>query len=236
MARHSVQTLPALALLCARAAGGWLDGEGSARRLGIVAVALVAIWAASMHLPALVAVPILAAYACAAWCVRRVPRVAAGAVVVAAGLGLLLPLEELATPRYFEPVLAWLRAHPEETRGATIYTNKQVIPFGITAAGMGATHPTFIVGPDIVWELTELTNPANGQKDRIMHLAATACYGDSVMWDALSPDTLAPRALFVLTHDPRLPLVLPDRVWAGRLETIADMNGFTIARPMAQDR
>jgi hypothetical protein len=236
MARHSVQTLPALALLCARAVECWLDGEGSPRRVGIVATALAAIWAASMNLPATVAVPILVAYASAAWWIRRAPRISAGAVVLVAGLGLLLPLEELATPRYVEPALAWLRAHPEETRGATIYTNRQVMPFALSAAGMAETHPTLIVGPDITWELTELTNPANGQHDTLLHLAATECYGDSVMWDALSPETIAPRSLFVLTHDPRLPLVLPDRVWAGRLETLVDTGSFMVARLVPQGR
>ncbi len=230
MARHSMQTLPAIALLSARAVESWLDGEGRSRRLIVITSALVAIWAASLNPPAAVALPVLVAYACAALWMRRAPAIAVGAVALAAGLGVLLPLEELATPVYFQPALAWLRAHPDEIRGATIYTNSHVMPFGITRVGITESHPKFIVGPDIVWELDALTNPANGQKDTIMHLAATRCYGESVMWDAISPDSIAPRSIFVLTHDPRLPLILPDRVWAGRLETIVDTDSFTIAR------
>ncbi len=231
MARHSMQTLPAIALLCARAVEGWFDGgERSSRRLAVVAAALLAIWVASMSPPAAIAVPILAAYACAALTVRRAPGIAVGAVALAAGLGLLLPLGELATPVYFQPVLAWLRAHPDDVRGATIYTNEHVIPYGVAMAGMTESHPEFIVGPDIAWELSELTNSANGQKDAIMRLAATKCYGESVMWTAISPDTIAPRSILVLGRDPRLPLILPDGVWAARLEPIVDAESFTIAR------
>ena len=230
MARHSMQTLPAIALLSARAVETWLDGAGSSRRLMLISAALVAIWTASQNLPAAVAVPILVAYACAALWVRRAPGISAGAAALAAGLGLLLPLGELTTPVYFQPALAWLRAHPDEIRGATIYTNSQVMPFGINTAGVAESDPKFIVGPDIVWELDELTNPANGQQDAIMRLAATKCYGDSVMADAISPDTIAPRSIFVLRRDPRLPLTLPDRVWAARLEHLVDTDSFTIAR------
>jgi hypothetical protein len=230
MARHSMQTLPAIALLAARAVESWLDEEGASRRLTIVASALVAIWAVSLNPPAAIAVPILLVYACAALWVRRAPRISAGAVALAAGLGLLLPIGELATPDYFRPVLAWLRTHPDETRGATIYTNAHVLPFGITTAGITESQPKFIVGPDMVWELAALTNPANGQQATLMRLAATKCYGASVMWDAISPDTISPRSLFVLTHDPRLPLILPDRVWAARLEHLVDTDSFTIAR------
>jgi hypothetical protein len=233
MARHSMQTLPVIALLSARAVESWLDGAVRSRRLMIVTVALVAIWVASLDPPPAFAVPILVAYACAASCVGRAPRIAAGAAVLATSLGVLLPIGELATPVYFQPVLAWLRAHPDEIRGATIYTNSQVAAFDITTAGIGASPAKFIVGPDMVWELTELTNPANGQSDRIMRLAATRCYGDSVMWDAISPDTISAPSVFVLRHDPRLPLILPDRVWAGRLEQVVDTDSFTIARATA---
>jgi hypothetical protein len=230
MARHSMQTLPAIALLSARAVESWFDGESSSRRVAVITAALVVIWAASSSPPAAVAVPILVAYACAALWVRRRPGMSVAAVAFGAGLGLLLPLGELATPAYFQPVLAWLRAHPDEIRGATIYTNAHVMPFGIVTAGITESHPKFIVGPDIAWELEALTNPANGQQETIMRLAATKCYGDSVMWKDIAPDTLPPRSIFVLAHDPRLPLILPDRIWDARLEHVVETDSFTIAR------
>jgi hypothetical protein len=232
MARHSMQTLPAIALLSTRAVETWLDGEGPSRRLRIIASALIVIWAASLHPPAPIAVPILVMYACAAVSVRRAPKISVAAVAVGAALGLLLPLGELATPAYFQPVLAWLRTHRDEIRGATIYTNAHVMPFGITTAGITESHPKFIVGPDVAWELDELTNPANGQQGTIMRLAATRCYGESVMWRDISPDTISPHSMFVLTHDPRLPLILPDDVWDRRLEHVVDTDSFTIARPV----
>ena len=198
----------------ARAVETWLDGAGSSRRLMLISAALVAIWTASQnHTRSRRGADTRGVCLC---CVVGATRAGhfAGAAALAAGLGLLLPLGELTTPVYFQPALAWLRAHPDEIRGATIYTNSQVMPFGINTAGVAESDPKFIVGPDIVWELDELTNPANGQQDAIMRLAATKCYGDSVMADAISPDTIAPRSIFVLRRDPRLPLTLPDRVWA----------------------
>ena len=232
VARYSMQPLPVLALLVARVVEPWVEGRRASWRLYLLPAALAAIWAVSHGPPAMVAVPILAAYlAIAVLASRGWGRAAACAVALAAGLGLALPRDEMRTPSLFTPALAWLNDHPREVHGATIYTNSPVMPFGIaSAANLVDTDVRFIVAPDTMWEIIELSNPENGQRDALQRIARAELFGPSVSWSELSPDSMPPKSLFLLRQDPRTPSVMPDAVWAGRLDRIGGDQHFTVAR------
>ena len=232
-ARYSMQPLPIFALLSARAVEPWLDGTSSSPgRFYLLPVVLAAIWVGSSGPPAATAVPILCAYVAAAvlgslGCGRS----AVAAVVLVACIGVALPRDDMTTPVYFRPALAWLNTHAQEVRGATIYTNSPVMPIGIASSPkLVGFEVRFIVPPDMMWEINELSNPDNGQRNALQGMARTELFGRSVLWDEISPDSVAPNSLFLLRADPRLPLVLPAGLWAGRLEEIASGEFFTINR------
>jgi len=231
-ARYSMQSLPALALFAARGVESWLEGERPPWRLLLLPVMLAGIWALSAGPPRAVALPILGAYLAVVVLVTLGwARLAVGALGLVVCVGLGLPRDELTTPSYFQPVLAWLRQHPEEVRDATIYTNSNVMPFAIATSREGPErHVRFIVAPDNLWEIRELSNAENGQRAALLRLAATEFFGPSVLWNDISPDTIPSSSLLVLRHDPRLASVMPQAVWAGRLEEVARGRWFTIAR------
>ena len=234
VARYFLQPLPVLALLAARAVEPYLERGRSSWRLYALAGGLAAVWAVSDGPRSTLALPILGAYLAAAvlGSLGRGAGVVC-AVALAACIGLALPRNEMKTPVYFEPALAWLNAHAREIRGATIYTNSPVIPFGIASSSkLVESDVRFIVAPDILFEIDELSNPANGQRDALRRVAAEELFGRSVSWDEISPDSVPAKSLFLLDEDPRLPATMPDAVWAGRLEKIAGGSFFTIDRVM----
>src|SRR5262249_43155182 len=121
----------------------------------------------------------------------------------------------------------------EEVRGATIYTNSNIMPYAIaSASGLESSHVKFILGPDLLWELRELSNPDNGQQGALLRLASLECYGEGVFWNEITPDSIHPRSLFLVGGDPGLSLSLPEAVWWGRLEELAGSELFTIAHPV----
>ncbi len=232
VARYFLQPLPVLALLATRAVEPYLEEGRSWWPLYLLAAGLAAVWAASDGPRPAMAIPILGAYLAAA-VLGSLGRGAGAvcAVALAALGGLVLPRTEMKTPVYFEPALAWLNAHAREIRGATIYTNSPVIPYGIASSSkLLESDVRFIVAPDIRWEIDELSNPANGQREALRRVAAEELFGRSVWWDEISPDSVPSKSLFLLDADPRLPAMMPDAVWAGRLEKIAGGAFFTIDR------
>jgi hypothetical protein len=232
VARYFLQPLPILALLAARAVEPYLQGGGPAWKPYARAAGLAVLWAVSDGPHATLAMPILGAYLAVAVCASLGWGAGAvWAVALAACVGLALPRNEMKTPVYFEPALAWLNAHAPEIRRTTIYTNSPVIPFGIASSPkLAESDVRFIVAPDILWEIDQLSNPANGQRAALRRVAARELFGTSVPWDELSPDAVPADSLFVLDADPRLPATMPSAVWAGRLEQIGGGDFFTINR------
>jgi len=231
-ARYSLQPLPVFALLAARAVEPWLEQVRAPWTVYLLPTALAAIGWASGAAPAIVAIPLLGcsvAVAICGWCGRG--RIAACAVGIAACLGLAMPRGQLATPEFVSPALAWLADHADEVGGATLYTNSPELAFAIARApGLGPDQIRFIVAPDMLWEIGELSNVANGQRHALQRIARDRLFPPSLPWNEIGPDTVPRRSLFVLRHDPRLPLLLPETAWANRRETVGGGEGFTIER------
>lgn len=234
--RYLLHVLPAAALLAGRAIGSW-EGSGRPDRALLLLAAVVGLWVASRQLDARAGAILVAAYAVvlgAAAC--RAATVAAALVVALLVAGPLLPLRiELtrgATAGYLDPVLAWLRAHPEH-QGAPIYTNAQLLAFFLSSR-LPQADVHHLATLDMGRELTLLTNPHNGQRARIRHLSAIDLYGRTLL-PPVDPDDLPEGALLVLRDDARLPLLLPPALWSSRLEWITRARDFQVGqlRPRA---
>jgi hypothetical protein len=198
----------------------------------VLAGALPAVWLLSDGPPAVQAIPIFVAYlAVAALAALGWKRGAATAVAATACLGLGLQGTGMTTPTYVASAMTWLTEHAAEIRGTTIYTNSPLLPFRIrTSKALAGTDVRFIAAPDVIWEIDGLSDAANGQRDALRRLAHTELFGRSVFWGEIAPESVPAGSLFVLDDDPRLPLILPDARWAGRLQRIASADSLTIAR------
>ena len=87
----------------------------------------------------------------------------------------------------------------------------------------------FVISLEMSRDMMLLSNPANGQQDRIRHLCEKDFYGRAV-FGPLSPERVPPAALLALRVDERLALLLPDAIWRSRLELLEDTPQYRIAR------
>jgi hypothetical protein len=232
--RYMLHLLPVLALLAGRALEPWWDGERPGFAV-LLATALVAIWVATRQLDqhtVVILVSAAAAILTAAWL-----RASTVAVTLVAGLvlaGPLLPLRtDMGRPRYLEPMLEWLEAHPER-RAGPIYTNAQLLaPF--LDRRLPGSDIRYVLGADLAREKGFLIDIDNGQGERLQRLCDTEFFAKTVL-PPLAPDDLPTNALVVLRiDDPRLPVVFPPATWSPRLEVLAETRDYRIAqvRPAA---
>jgi hypothetical protein len=129
-------------------------------------------------------------------------------------------------------MFVWLRDHPD-ARVRPIYTNAQLLaPFVEGRLAVGDIY--HVAGIDMVRELNMLSNPHNGQRDRLRRLCAADLYGKTI-FAPIVPEDLPHDALLALRMDERLPLLLPASVWSERLEVLAETTDYRIAqlRPAA---
>lgn len=228
--RYMLLLLPAFAWLIARAVEPWWEGQrpNVARLIG---AALLAAWIATRQEDGIAVAILLAAI----WLVLAATlRSGTAAVAIATALvvaGPLLPLRthasRFATARYLDPTLAWLRESPDRI-ASPIYTNSQVLGLFLETRLPGA-EVVHLAGRDIHREVVLLTNPHNGQRERILSLCATDLYGRT-LFEPIEPDDLPADALLVMREDPRLSLLLPDEIWAGRVDWLVRTNDLRIGR------
>jgi hypothetical protein len=231
--RYLVHVLPALALLLGRAVEPWWEGEplGVSR---LVATLLLAVWMATRQTDQRVVVPFLVAYAVVVTIAQLRPGALAVMLVAAfAAAGPLLPVRfeigRAITAPYLDPIVQWLRSHPAEAT-APIYTNSQLLaPFLEARVRPARADISFVAGIDMVRELLLLTDPDNGQRERIRRLCATDLYGKTIL-GPITPDDVPVDSLLALRVESRLPLLFPDAVWAPRLEVLAESPQYRIAR------
>lgn len=231
-ARYSMQPLPVLALLAARALEPIADPRRAAWRFAVLPLLLLAGLSVTAGFPIALGVLLLAAYVALAVCAwRGAARAAVAALAAIALLGLALPRKELTTPAYYAAALDWLQANAAQVRATTLYTSSQVLPYGIgRRAALDGTAVRFLVAPDVGLELEVLSNPHNGQRAVLERIAAGELFGPSVAARDLTPDSAPPGALFLTRDDPRRPQVLPPEVWDPRLELVARGDGFQVHR------
>ncbi len=231
--RYSAHVLPVLALFVGRVVERWWDGEPlPVSRL--LATLLLAAWMATRQVDYAVVTPLLVGYAIIVLTARLRPgTLPVMQVAVLVATGPLLPIRsEVSRPitaPYLDPMAEWLRSHPTEVTGP-IYTNSQLLAPFLEARGyLPRTEVFFVAGIDTVHELVLLTNPDNGQRERIRHLCAADMYGKTIL-GPLAPDDLPAGSLLALRDDVRLPLLLPAAMWTPRLELLVETPDYWIAR------
>ncbi|MEM6991354.1 MAG: hypothetical protein AAF721_12670 [Myxococcota bacterium] len=103
-----------------------------------------------------------------------------------------------------------------------VVTNEPILAAFLRRSGGQPTRPVYyLVQADQVHELTALTNPANGQRERIFAALSRGLYGVPILPDALSPEALPAGALIAVTPDPRLDLVMPPETWRPALSVVS---------------
>ncbi len=236
--RYLLVVLPAVALAIGRAVETWGDGDApwtrvageSAVLLGFGALAFAGIRAGA-HPHGLVATAILAAaIACvrvgsAAWGRALVVGVLAiGPFVFADGARLARASE---APEVDE-IVARLRER-DDWRETPLYTNAPLLPLVLErrdAPPHGEVH--YLVQADQIYELNRLSDPDNGQRERLLALLREGFGAPALLPGDVKPRDVA-GALFVLVDDPRLSLVLPSERWEPWLETVYASEAVRIA-------
>ena len=102
-----------------------------------------------------------------------------------------------------------------------VYTNEPLLALSLQRSGRLPNVTVFyIVQEDQRFELERLANPHVGQREALWKAMEPNAYGRPIRPDALRPDTVPLGAVFALTKDARLPLVMPPQRWAGKLEVV----------------
>ncbi len=229
--RYLMLLLPALALLVGRALEPLWEGECPALA-SLLGTALLVVWLATRCLDARATQILLIGYAlvlAAAWLGVGILVAAIAAVLVAAGpvLPLRTDVGRAMDTKYLDPMVAWLETHSSQIAGP-IYTNVQLLAPTLERR-LPAADVYLMAGIDMAREIVMLTNPDNGQRERILRLCAIDLYGKMLL-PPISPEDLPGNALLVLRPGVRLPLLLPAALWTPRLEPLADTPDYVIAR------
>jgi hypothetical protein len=229
--RYSMAFLPSLALLAGRALDRLWEGERLAPA-ALVAMSVFALWLATRQIDVIAVAILLIAYALiiAAAGLRREPTAAALAVALIA-VGPLLPLRlDVGCPVYLQPMFEWLRAHRDRLSGPVLTNSQLLAPY--VESRLPQLDVRFVAWSDITGDLLQLSNPANGQRDRIRRLCETDLYGRT-LFAPISPDDIPPGTLMALRDDLRLPMLLPDAIWGSRLEVLETGPEYRIVRVVA---
>ena len=102
-----------------------------------------------------------------------------------------------------------------------VYTNDPLLAVSLQRSGRLPNVTVFyIVQEDQRFELERLANPGVGQRETLWKAMEPNAYGRPIHPDALRPDAVPLGAVFALTKDARLPLVMPPERWDGALEVV----------------
>lgn len=234
--RYLLPVVPFVALAVGRAVGSWIDELDEPGRFAlpllVLAAALAYAGAAeARHPTALIAVTVIAlaltAHRAAA------SGLAASALVALAVCGPWFfaeggQLDSRVTIPHLAPMIDRL----EEVVGEgpkVVYTNEPLLSSSLARSGRLPNVTVFyIVQEDQRFELERLANPAVGQREALWNAMTPNAYGRPVRPDALRPDTVPVGAIFALTKDSRLPLVMPPERWEGLLQVVAPGYDMTI--------
>jgi hypothetical protein len=229
--RYSLALLPPFALLTSRAIEPWLDGERPPLTQ-LAAMVLLTTWLATRQQNGTaVAFLLIATLMIIAAVGLRLGTTAVLLVVAVIVAGPIVPIRRdigrTITAAYLDPLVDWLRAHHDRIIGPVV-TNSQLLA-SFAEHRLPRVDVWFLISQEISRDLLTLSNPANGQQDRIRHLCETDFYGHG-MFLPITPEDVPPGSLLALRADARLPLLLPDAVWGSRLEVIEDTPQYRIAR------
>lgn len=227
--RYLLPVVPFVALAVGRAVGDWVTEQDEPGRFALPALAVAAAVAyaaafSARHPTGLIAVAVvslaLTAHRAAA------PGLAGTALGVLALLGPWVfgdggRIDTASAVPHLAPMIDRL----EETVGdrhKVVYTNEPLLASALARSGRLPNVTVFyIVQEDQRFELERLANPAVGQREALWAAMEGNAYGRAVRPDALRPDTVPVGAIFALTHDARLPMVMPPERWDGLLQVVA---------------
>lgn len=245
--RYLLPMLPFAALLIGRATEAFfLTGAPKRSGVGTAWLAVLAILAFTAsrqgaHASALVAVGVISSAVALAW--ARFPG--AGQVVVL-GLVAVGPVafddgakidREAMAPHLGELVDRLEELEVDEPR--PVYTNEPLLAVYLRRTGtLPWAQVHYLVQADQRYELEALANPDNGQQDALWRALQHDFYGEPVRPGQLTPESAPADAIFALTKDERLPLVLPPEIWEERLRVLYPGYGTIVAElePEAEAR
>jgi hypothetical protein len=229
--RYSMALLPALALFAGRAFEPWWSGERPTL-VTLAAMALFAVWLATRQQDGAAAALLLIANLILIAAVGlQLGTTAAALAVTFMVAGPLLPIRldvgRTMTAPYLEPMADWLRAHRDQISGPVLTNSQLLAPF--VEGRLAGVDVRFVVPIEMSREMALLSNPANGQRDRIRRLCETDFYGRT-LFAPITPEDVPPDALLALRIEPRLSILLPEAVWGPRLQVLEETPQYRIAR------
>lgn len=235
--RYLLPVVPFIALAVGRIAGGFLGELEEPGRFALPALAGLALVAyvgalSARHPTGLLAVTFVAI----AFTAQRFNGhgLAGLLLAVPVALGPLVfgdggQLDTRSSAPHLAPMIDGL----EEIIGDTpkvVYTNEPLLAARLAQQGrLPNVTVLYIVQEDQRFELEHLANAAVGQRDALWDAMTPNAYGRPIRPDALRPDTVPLGAVFALTKDARLPLVMPPERWAGMLEVVRPGYGMMIS-------
>jgi hypothetical protein len=230
--RYSMFLLPAIALLAGRVLESWWAGERPGFAM-LVAVLAFAVWLATRQQDSAVVAVIILTYVILLAAVRLGYRTTAIAVAVALmAAEIVLPIRRdvgrAKMAPYLDPMAEWLSTHADQVTGPVVTNSQLLAPF--LESRLPGLDVRFLAWTDVVRDLMGLSNPANGQQDRIRHLCDIDLYG-RMQFGPIAPGDVPPDTLLALrAGDIRLPRLLPEAAWSGRLEVLEETPLIRIAR------
>jgi hypothetical protein len=231
MPRVSLVLLPGFALFVGRTAEWWWNDERPPVA-ALAAMAVLTLWLATRQQTRVAASILLIGNGLlvGATGLRAGTAAAALAVALLAAAPLLpirLEVGRSVTAQYLDPMVDWLRAHRQLISGPVL-TNSQLLS-AYAERRLSGVDVRFVVPIEMSRDLTLLSNPANEQQARIRDLCTTDLYGRTLS-APITPDDVPAGSLLALRVESRLPLLLPEAVWGGRLDVLEDTPQFRIAR------
>ena len=226
--RYLLPIVPFAALAIGRAVGGWLEetdepGGFALPLLAVIAAVAYAGAFAARHPTGLFAVTGVAV----ALTAQRANASSLGAAVltVLAAVGPWFfadggRIDTRSTVPHLAPMVDRL-GEVVGDKPKVVYTNEPLLASSLARRGrLPNVTVIYIVQEDQRFELERLANPHVGQREALWKAMTPNAYGRPVRPDALRPDTVPLGAVFALTHDSRLPLVMPPERWDGLLEVV----------------
>jgi hypothetical protein len=234
--RYFLQILPVVALLAAHRLEQW------PRRTGVVALAAITACLGALVLGSpgagnrgwfsLVALAGMLVFLALAW--RGAARLAIiGLAVFALAWpfsGLPLDVLQPLRHRMVAEAVDWLRTHPEQ-RTPVVITNMKMLDAALAYASV--TPPVEVrclIQKDNEYELTILTDPANGQRARIFALVAWRFYGKGIIAEEFAEYPEPSGALVVLQRDARLDPLNADTLAADGATVLLRSGDLSILR------
>ncbi len=234
--RYLLPVVPFVALAGGRVFDRWLqaDAGGRAALAGLVVVAGLAGWGAmeAPHATALAAVGVVAAALTSARAGYGTAAVAVLVALVLAGPAAFADgghVDRRSTAPHLGPMVDRLEEFVGD-RARVVYTNEPLLAVFLRRTGrLPRVQVFYIVQEDQRFELERLANPHNGQREALWRAFQGSAYGRPIRPGALRPDTVAGNAVFALTKDERLSLVMPPQRWEGQLDIVHPGYGMFIA-------